>query len=40
MGLVFLGVLINGMTLLNINGYVKYVVHGLLILIAVLINTI
>ncbi|WP_406677397.1 ABC transporter permease [Moorella sp. ACPs] len=38
-GLAFLGVLINGMTLLNINEYVQYVVRGLLILIAVLINT-
>lgn len=38
-GLAFLGVLINGMTLLNINEYVQYVVRGLLILAAVLINT-
>jgi len=39
-GLIFLGVLINSMTLLNINEYVQYVVRGMLILIAVLINTI
>jgi ribose/xylose/arabinose/galactoside ABC-type transport system permease subunit len=39
-GLIFLGVIINGMTLLNVNEYAQYVVRGLLILIAVLINTI
>lgn len=39
-GLIFLGVLINGMTLLNINEYVQYVVRGLLILAAVLVNTV
>ena len=39
-GIIFLGVLINGMTLLNVNEYYQYVVRGLLILIAVLINTI
>lgn len=39
-GLIFLGVLINAMTLLNVNEYVQYIVRGLLILIAVLINTI
>jgi ribose/xylose/arabinose/galactoside ABC-type transport system permease subunit len=39
-GLVFLGVIINGMTLLNVNEYAQYVVRGLLILIAVLINTV
>ncbi|MGI9860611.1 ABC transporter permease [Moorella naiadis] len=38
-GLAFLGILINGMTLLNINEYVQYVVRGLLILAAVLVNT-
>jgi len=38
-GLIFLGVLMNGMTLLNINEYVQYVVRGGLILIAVLVNT-
>lgn len=39
-GLIFLGVIINGMTLLNINEYAQYVVRGLLILVAVLINTV
>ena len=37
-GLVFLGVLVNGMTLLNINEYWQHVVRGVLILAAVLIN--
>jgi ribose/xylose/arabinose/galactoside ABC-type transport system permease subunit len=35
---IFLGVLVNGMTLLNINEYWQHVVRGLLILAAVLIN--
>jgi ribose/xylose/arabinose/galactoside ABC-type transport system permease subunit len=39
-GLIFLGVIINGMTLLNVNEYAQYVVRGLLILVAVLINTV
>jgi len=39
-GLIFLGVIINGMTLLNVNEYAQYVVRGGLILLAVLINTI
>lgn len=39
-GLIFLGVLINAMTLLNVNEYVQYIVRGLLILIAVLMTTI
>jgi ribose/xylose/arabinose/galactoside ABC-type transport system permease subunit len=37
-GVVFLGVIINGMTLLNISQYWQYVVRGLLILAAVLVN--
>lgn len=37
-GLIFLGVIINGMTLLNINEYIQYIVRGSLIIIAVLIN--
>lgn len=37
-GLVFLGVLVNGMTLLNISEYWQSVVRGALILAAVLIN--
>lgn len=39
-GIIFLGVLLNGMTLLDVNEYVQYVVRGGLILLAVLINTI
>ena len=39
-GLIFLGVIINGMTLLGVDEYAQYVVRGLLILVAVLINTI
>lgn len=39
-GLIFLGVIINAMTLMNINEYVQYIVRGLLILVAVLINTV
>jgi ribose/xylose/arabinose/galactoside ABC-type transport system permease subunit len=37
-GLIFLGIIINGMTLLNVNEYAQYIARGLLILIAVLIN--
>lgn len=37
-GVIFLGVLINGMTLLNISEYWQFVVRGVLILSAVLIN--
>ena len=37
-GLIFLGVIINGMTLLNINEYIQYIVRGSLIIVAVLIN--
>ncbi|MBP1964942.1 ABC transporter permease [Paenibacillus aceris] len=39
-GLIFLGVIINAMTLLNVNEYIQYIVRGLLILTAVLITTI
>lgn len=39
-GIVFLGVLLNGMTLLNVSEYIQYIVRGGLILGAVLINTI
>ena len=38
-GVVFLGVLVNGMTLLNVNEYWQHVVRGALILGAVLLNT-
>jgi ribose/xylose/arabinose/galactoside ABC-type transport system permease subunit len=37
-GVVFLGVLVNGMTLLNISEYWQHVVRGGLILVAVLLN--
>jgi len=37
-GVVFLGVLVNGMTLLNISEYWQHVIRGALILTAVLIN--
>ena len=37
-GIVFLGVIINGMTLLNVNEYWQHVVRGGLILTAVLLN--
>lgn len=39
-GVVFLGVIINGMTLLNVSEYWQYVVRGALILGAVLLNQI
>lgn len=38
-GCIFLGVLLNGMTLMNINDYWQYVVRGILITGAVLMNT-
>ncbi|MDD5135171.1 MAG: ABC transporter permease [Phycisphaerae bacterium] len=37
-GVIFLGVLVNGMTLMNISEYWQFVVRGVLILSAVLIN--
>lgn len=37
-GVIFLGVLVNGMTLMNVSEYWQYVVRGALILSAVLIN--
>ena len=37
-GVIFLGVLVNGMTLLNISEYWQHVVRGALILGAVLVN--
>ena len=40
LGIIFLGVILNGMTLLGVDDYVKYVVRGALILIAVILNTI
>ena len=38
MGIIFLGIIINGMTLLNVSEYWQHVVRGALILLAVLIN--
>lgn len=38
-GLVFLGVILNGMTLLRIDEYVQYIVRGGLVLVAVFLNT-
>ena len=40
MGIIFLGILVNGMTLLNMSEYWQHVVRGALILSAVLINRI
>lgn len=40
LGLIFLGVIINAMTLLGVDEFFQYVVRGLLILVAVLINTV
>ena len=37
-GVIFLGVLVNGMTLMNISEYWQHVVRGALILVAVLLN--
>ncbi len=37
-GIIFLGILVNGMTLMNINEYWQYLVKGGLILTAVLVN--
>lgn len=39
-GIVFLGVINNGMTLFGVGAFEKYIVRGLLILFAVLLNTI
>jgi ribose/xylose/arabinose/galactoside ABC-type transport system permease subunit len=38
LGIVFIGVIINGMTLLNVPTYNQYIVRGVLILVAVLLN--
>lgn len=40
LGMVFLGVITNAMTLLNVNEFVQYIVKGMLILIAVAVNTV
>ncbi len=39
LGIVFIGILTNGMTLLNVNDYVQYIVRGALIIFAVLLST-
>jgi len=39
-GIIFLGVINNGMTLFGVGDFEKYIVRGLLILFAVLLNTI
>ena len=39
-GIIFLGIIMNGMTLLGVDDYVKYLVRGSLILLAVLVNTV
>ena len=39
-GVIFLGVIINGMTMLNVSEYWQHVVRGALILAAVLLNRI
>lgn len=38
-GLIFLGVVLNGMTVLGIDEYVQYIVRGGLVLVAVFLNT-
>jgi ribose/xylose/arabinose/galactoside ABC-type transport system permease subunit len=40
LGMIFLGVISNGMTILNVNEFTQYVVKGVLILVAVAVNTI
>jgi ribose/xylose/arabinose/galactoside ABC-type transport system permease subunit len=39
-GVIFLGVIMNGMTLLNVSEYWQHVARGILILLAVLVNRI
>ena len=39
-GIIFLGVINNGMTLFGVGDFQKYIARGLLILFAVLLNTI
>lgn len=40
LGIIFIGILTNGMTLLNVNDYVQYIVRGGLIIFAVLLSTV
>ena len=39
MGIIFLGVIINGMTILNVSNYAQFVVRAIFMSIAVLIAT-
>ena len=39
LGLAFLGVIQNAMTLMGVDNYIQYIVEGALVLIAVLFNT-
>ncbi len=39
LGIIFIGILTNGMTLLNVNDYVQYIVRGGLMIFAVLLST-
>lgn len=39
LGLVFLGVIQNAMTLIGVDNYIQYIVEGALVLVAVLFNT-
>lgn len=39
-GVVFIGVLNNGMVLLGVNSYAQYVANGLIVLLAVLVSTV
>ena len=38
LGIIFIGILTNGMTLLNVNDYIQYIVRGALIVFAVLLS--
>lgn len=40
LGVFFIGVITNGMTLLGVSDYVKYIVRGALILLAIILNTV
>lgn len=39
LGIIFLGILMNGMTLLGVDDYIKYIIRGGIIILAVLVNT-
>lgn len=38
LGIIFLGIILNGMTLMNVNDYLQYVVRGVLMIGAVMLN--